>query len=294
MIYHELWQSLQGIYDERESRAVVLWLLEVAFGLSHTDVVCGAVEQLQDESRRQLIEMMARLQQGEPVQYVAGVADFGPRQFRVSPAVLIPRPETYELCQWIRGEWREERGERVISGKRREERGERIDSILDIGTGSGCIACTLASELRGSEVTAWDISEEALYMAKENAKNNGSIVVFEQQDALSPPDDHNRWDIIVSNPPYICDKESDDMQRNVLDYEPHLALFVPDNDPLCFYRAIGQYAHKALKTGGRLFFELNAAYADETKTLMEQLGFTNTEIKDDQFGRHRFLKTSRP
>jgi release factor glutamine methyltransferase len=131
-------------------------------------------------------------------------------------------------------------------------------------------------------------------MAKENARNNGSIVVFEQQDALSPPDDHDRWDIIVSNPPYICDKESDGMERNVLDYEPHLALFVPDNDPLCFYRAIGQYAHKALKTGGRLFFELNAAYADETKTLMEQLGFTNTEIKDDQFGRHRFLKTSRP
>ena len=270
MIYHELWQSLQGIYDERESRAVVLWLLEVAFGLSHTDVVCGAVERLQDESRRRLKEMMARLQQGEPVQYVAGVAHFGPRQFRVSPAVLIPRPETYELCQWIRGEWR-------------VERGERIDSVLDIGTGSGCIACTLASELRGSEVTAWDIS-----------RNNGSIVVFEQQDALSPPDDHNRWDIIVSNPPYICDKESDGMERNVLDYEPHLALFVPDNDPLCFYRAIGQYAHKALKTGGRLFFELNAAYADETKTLMEQLGFTNTEIKDDQFGRHRFLKTSRP
>lgn len=281
MTYHDLWQSLLGVYDEREARAVVLWLLEVVFGLSRTDVVCGGVERLDEVGRVRLQAMMNRLLKGEPVQYVVGVADFGPRQFLVNPNVLIPRPETYELCQWITSQ---------------RERGVKSEesSLLDIGTGSGCIACTLSLDLPGSQVAAWDVSEAALAVAKENAETLRTRVDFVWQDTLTPPDDSERWDIIVSNPPYVCRQEQAQMERHVLDHEPHTALFVPNDDPLLFYRAIVRYARKALKSGGQLFFELNAAYADDTRELIVQSGFQHVELKADQFGRLRFLKASRP
>lgn len=172
------------------------------------------------------------------------------------------------------------------------EKGEEAPhpSILDIGTGSGCIAITVALALPQARVTAWDISTDALAIAAGNAHRLGASVRFEHQDALSAPDDEERWDVIVSNPPYICDKERADMSDNVLSYEPELALFVPDSDPLLFYRAIARYASKALKPGGRLLFETNTAYAHEVAQTMADEGFTAIEVRNDCFGKPRMVK----
>lgn len=163
-------------------------------------------------------------------------------------------------------------------------------SILDIGTGSGCIAITVALALPQARVTAWDISTDALAIAAGNAHRLGASVRFEHQDALNAPDDEERWDVIVSNPPYICDRERADMSDNVLSYEPELALFVPDSDPLLFYRAIARYASKALKPGGRLLFETNTAYAHEVAQVMANEGFTAIEVRNDCFGKPRMVK----
>lgn len=178
------------------------------------------------------------------------------------------------------------------SNKEVSEKGEEVPhpSILDIGTGSGCIAITVALALPQARVTAWDISTDALAIAAGNAHRLGASVRFEHQDALSAPDDEERWDVIVSNPPYICDKERADMSDNVLSYEPELALFVPDNDPLLFYRAIARYASKALKPGGRLLFETNTAYAHEVAQAMADEGFTAIEVRNDCFGKPRMVK----
>ena len=178
------------------------------------------------------------------------------------------------------------------NNKEVSEKGEEVPhpSILDIGTGSGCIAITVALALPQARVTAWDISTDALAIAAGNAHRLGASVRFEHQDALSAPDDEARWDVIVSNPPYICDKERADMSDNVLSYEPELALFVPDSDPLLFYRAIARYASKALKPGGRLLFETNTAYVHEVAQAMADEGFTAIEVRNDCFGKPRMVK----
>ena len=178
------------------------------------------------------------------------------------------------------------------SNKEVSEKGEEVPhpSILDIGTGSGCIAITVALALPQARVTAWDISTDALAIAAGNAHRLGASVRFEHQDALSAPDDEERWDVIVSNPPYICDRERADMSDNVLSYEPELALFVPDSDPLLFYRAIARYASKALKPGGRLLFETNTAYVYEVAQTMADEGFTAIEVRNDCFGKPRMVK----
>lgn len=178
------------------------------------------------------------------------------------------------------------------SNKEVSKKGEEAPhpSILDIGTGSGCIAITVALALPQARVTAWDISTDALAIAAGNAHRLGASVRFEHQDALSAPDDEERWDVIVSNPPYICDRERADMSDNVLSYEPELALFVPDSDPLLFYRAIARYASKALKPGGRLLFETNTAYAHEVAQAMADKGFTAIEVRNDCFGKPRMVK----
>ena len=178
------------------------------------------------------------------------------------------------------------------NNKEVSEKGEEAPhpSILDIGTGSGCIAITVALALPQARVTAWDISTDALAIAAGNAHRLGASVRFEHQDALNAPDDEACWDVIVSNPPYICDRERADMSDNVLSYEPELALFVPDNDPLLFYRAIARYASKALKPGGRLLFETNTAYAHEVAQAMANEGFTAIEVRNDCFGKPRMVK----
>ena len=281
MTYKELWKPLTSIYDENEARAVAKMVLE-HYGLTMSDIVLGREQTLPVE---ELLTIRTRLLSGEPVQYVLGLAEFGPHVFQVAPGVLIPRPETYELCQWIVGS--EQR--KVISNKY---------SILDIGTGSGCIACTLAAEMPKAEVTAWDISEEALKIARENANRHDVHVTFEQVDALHLTSGicHQTsavFDLIVSNPPYICNKEREAMEANVLEHEPHTALFVPDDAPLLFYRAIAQFGQSALKDDGWLYFEINPLYAEPLRDMLSMMSYRDIEIKEDQYGKQRMIRSKK-
>lgn len=298
MTYNQLWKRLTAIYNEREAQAIVRTVLDALFGMSLTDICLGKVTQLSADDTTRLEKIMQRLEKSEPVQYVLGAEWFAGRLFDVAPGVLIPRPETEDLVKWACDEAKEKEKEdnsKEERGKEEKEvskKGEEAPhpSILDIGTGSGCIAITVALALPQARVTAWDISTDALAIAAGNAHRLGASVRFEHQDALSAPDDEERWDVIVSNPPYICDRERADMSDNVLNYEPELALFVPDSDPLLFYRAIARYASKALKPGGRLLFETNTAYAHEVAQAMADEGFTAIEVRNDCFGKPRMVK----
>lgn len=271
MTYNAMWRRLAAVYDENEAKAVCRMLLEELFGFSLADIMCGAAESLPEAGQALLRQAMTRLENSEPIQYVLGQASFCGRTFHVEPGVLIPRPETELLCELLK---------KAASGIARP-------AILDIGTGSGCIAVTAALDIPMAEVTAWDISEKALRIASGNAASLGAGVCFRVQDALNAPDDHDEWDAIVSNPPYICDKEKAGMERNVLDNEPHLALFVPDTDPLLFYRKIAEYAKHALKDGGSLLFEINPLYADRTAAMLRDTGFADIMTLKDLFGKDR-------
>ena len=289
--YQQLWQSLTPLYDAGEAQAIVRTVLDVEYGMTLTDIICGKVNELSSDEERNLEEIIIRLQNGEPVQYVLGEADFAGRTFHVEPGVLIPRPETAELCQWI---------EENVSSLEADD----PKQILDICTGSGCIAITLGLTIPNSEVTGWDISEDALRIAQGNMEMlKAGNVRIEYQDALMLPEAAEiseaaepdsalakNWDIIVSNPPYICEKEKADMEKNVLEHEPSIALFVPDEEPLKFYRAIAEYASSALKSEGALYFEINPIYEKETREMLQSLGFKDIETKDDAFGKKRMMK----
>ena len=294
MTYEELWHRLTPLYEPGEAKAIVRLLLDECYGLSWADVLGGKVTELSANDQTELKKIMLRLEKGEPIQYIIGVADFCGRQFHVEPGVLIPRPETAELCQLILATESHGQTRNICEIPCHSD-----TNILDIGTGSGCIAITLALELPEAKVTAWDISDEALRIASENAKRLGASVTFEHRDVLSisltshlsPLISH--YDLIVSNPPYICRKEADGMAQNVLDYEPHLALFVPDDDPLLFYRAIAQYATKALKSQGALFFEINPLYVSSLTHLLSTMSCYDIKTLPDQFGKLRFLKATK-
>jgi len=294
MTYEELWHRLTPLYEPGEAKAIVRLLLDERYGLSWADVLGGKVTELSANDQTELEKIMLRLEKGEPIQYIIGVADFCGRQFHVEPGVLIPRPETAELCHLILATESHGQTRNICEIPCHSD-----TNILDIGTGSGCIAITLALELPEAKVTAWDISDEALRIASENAKRLGASVTFEHRDVLSisltshlsPLTSH--YDLIVSNPPYICRQETDGMAQNVLDYEPHLALFVPDNDPLLFYRAIAQYATKALKPQGALFFEINPLYVSSLTHLLSTMSCYDIKTLPDQFGKLRFLKATK-
>jgi release factor glutamine methyltransferase len=296
--YEYLWRRLAVTYAAGEAKALVRWVLDVRFGLSMADILCGKLGELSADDQAELESIMQRLDKGEPVQYIIGVADFCGRQFHVAPGVLIPRPETEELCQWIIASDRHGLS-RTNSSEVRVSPCQSDATILDIGTGSGCIAITLALEMPEAKVTAWDISDDALRIARQNAEALGADVTFEHQDILNPPPStlhlppSTKYDLIVSNPPYICDKEKAEMEPNVLDYEPSQALFVPDDDPLLFYRAIARYAIEALKPHGCLYFEINPLYADDLASLLGIMSCHDIEIKEDQYGMRRFLKAKK-
>jgi len=283
MTYNELWRQLAEIYDEDEAKAIARMVYEVRYGLTLSDIYLGKDTQLSAACQTELEEIAKRLLQGEPIQYVLGQADFCGRTFMVNEHVLIPRPETEELCQWIKST---QKGRFFLC------------TLLDIGTGSGCIAITLAAEMPQSEVTAWDISADALAVARENARRHNVHVSFEQVDALHLTSDicHQTsvvFDIIVSNPPYICNKERETMEANVLEHEPHTALFVPDDDPLLFYRAIAQYGQTALKEGGWLYFEINPLYAESLRDMLNMMSYHDIEIKTDAYGKQRMIRAKR-
>lgn len=321
--YQQLWQSLTPLYDAGEAQAIVRTVLDVKYGMTLTDIIGGKVNELSADEGKKLEEIVYRLQKGEPVQYVLGEADFAGRPFHVEPGVLIPRPETAELCQWIEKDMIEKS---IVSSEDSPEDSsgnspqatDDARRILDICTGSGCIAITLGLNIPNSEVTGWDISEDALRIAQGNVEMmKAGNVRIEHQDALALPkaaetdnekmkgnDDKEvvkpkgeaktpstqKWDLIVSNPPYICEKEKADMEKNVLEHEPSLALFVPDEDPLKFYRAIAEYASSALKSGGALYFEINPIYEKETREMLLKLDFKDIETKEDAFGKKRMMR----
>ena len=224
------------------------------------------------EQEALLDNAIERLKKHEPIQYILGYCDFCGLRFKVTPATLIPRPETSELVEWIASE---------ATGK---------ESILDIGTGSGCIAISLAHKQPKSNVTAWDISNEALAVATENSKANGCAVEFEEIDILAYKPTGELFDIIVSNPPYIKENEKAAMHANVLDWEPHTALFVPDSDPLLFYRAIAKKGLTLLKPGGRLYFEINRSHGKETMEMLAALGYTGIELRKDFAENDRMIR----
>lgn len=282
--YSHLWHSLLPIYDDGEAKAVVRLLLDEGFGLTMTDIVCGKTDELPAPDKERLAAMMTRLRQGEPVQYVLGRADFCGRAFHVEKGVLIPRPETEELCRMIVAEYNKPYCALQPPVPLQ---------VLDVGTGSGCIAVTLALDLHNAEITAWDVSPDALLIARRNAKKLGATVNLQLQDALNAPEDEDKWDIIVSNPPYIANHERKDMSRNVLDNEPELALFVPNDNPLLFYRAIAVYAGRALNSGGKLFFEINPLHANELHQMLMQEGFGEIRFVKDNFGKVRFCHCRR-
>lgn len=272
-------------------------LLEDLFSLSFADILCGATEHLSDADTLRLQQSVARLLDSEPLQYVTGTAFFCGHPFHVAPGVLIPRPET---------EWIVDTAVNLVTSS--------APRILDIGTGSGCIAISISLALadRHCHTEAWDISEDALRIATDNAERLGAEVKFRRRDALRLEEDfpaeENQggaevliadnassasWDIIVSNPPYICNREAADMHANVLRHEPHLALFVPDTDPLLFYRAIARYAMRSLRKGGWLLFECNTLYAHDTARMASDMGFATSVVEDDCFGKPRFVKAQK-
>ena len=275
MTYQDICREIAGVidshgkraFDEREARAIARILLEDVLGFTLADIYGGKQIYVSEEFERAFI----LIKQGAPVQYAVGKALFANRYFKVNKGVLIPRPETEELCQWV------------------AEDCKTAGTILDIGTGSGCTAITLALETK-AKVTAWDIAEEALMTAKANAEALKANVIVERKNVFETNDDERRWDVIVSNPPYICEKEKAHMESNVLDHEPSIALFVPDSDPLLFYRAITRYASSSLNKGGRLFFEINPLYAKEMEAMAEEEGFINHETREDQYGKARMMK----
>ena len=258
-------QELSAIYPQREARALYMLVMEVAFGLDSTQVLLGKDNELSSDKQALLQNIIDRLLRKEPVQYVLGQADFCGHTFHVEPGVLIPRPETEGLV-------------RLIS-----QQSPTPCSVLDIGTGSGCIAIALKKAHPEWQVTGMDISEEAIKVARENARRNKVEVDFRVADIFS--DGIGDFDIVVSNPPYICEREKSSMRPNVLAYEPATALFVPDNDPLRFYRRIAE-----LKLGKFLFFEINEAYPQELSDMLAELGYTDIQLTNDIYGKPRIIE----
>ncbi len=294
MNYNELWHQLAPLYGDGEAKAIAQMVYEVRYGLTLSDIYLGKDTQLSADDQAELKKIAKRLADNEPVQYVLGVADFCGRQYHVEPGILIPRPETEHLCRLIT--------EHVANGS--PIRSTR--SILDIGTGSGCIAITLALDIPGAEVTAWDISPIALRVTKDNAQRLGAKINVQEVDVLSSPSFGRGmgggsslkgmgggFSLIVSNPPYICEKERTTMEQNVLNHEPHTALFVPDDDPLLFYRAIARYGQQALEPGGWLYFEINPLYANDMQHMLSMMSYHNIELKTDQFGKQRMIRAQR-
>ena len=272
-LFNQLVSEITSVYEENEAKSIIYLLLEHYLKLSKTDIFIGkSIPQDLD-----FHEIIQRIKAQEPIQYIIGETEFYGRKFKVTPDTLIPRPETEELIQ--------------LTIKSISTIPNSQPLVLDIGTGSGCIAISLACELTNAQVYAYDISEEALKIAKKNAEINAANVFFEKVNILeSFTIHHSPFTVIVSNPPYVMNSEKTDMERNVLEYEPHLALFVEDNDPLIFYRKIAEFAAKNLIDKGLCIVEINQAFGLETAELFWNQGFHEVEVIKDMFGKDRMVK----
>lgn len=268
--------TLAEKFPQREAEQLIRILLEDLFGIDWNQQLMNPDLRIDEHQHYQLSEAVKRLLVGEPVQYVTGIARFNDLLLKVSPAVLIPRPETEELVQKIGTSLPKEPSIR----------------IWDIGTGSGCIAIALAKQFLHAEVIAFDVSKEALQIARENAESNGAKVTFVHDDVLLPQSDYFNQpvDLVVSNPPYVCDSERALMEDNVLDWEPETALFVPDDDPLRFYRQILALAKNQLNPDGQVWFEINERMGEEMVELCHEMGFSDSEIILDYAEKPRFCR----
>ena len=267
----QLKSGLADVSEPQEVQAMIRVICEDVFHYDQVDVALRQESELPDFAQQRIGDIIARLRRQEPLQYIVGHARFHGHKFKVTPAVLIPRPETEQLVDLIIDE-------NTASDLR----------VLDMGTGSGCIAISLARALKFAQVDALDVSRDALEVARENAAALKVKVRFFESDMLAPQPPA-RYDIIVSNPPYVCWSEREAMEANVKDYEPGQALFVPDNDPLLFYKAIAPYAAQSLERGGRLYLEINQRFGNEVKCLLEENGFDEVRIIEDSYGNTRFV-----
>lgn len=264
--------ELQSIYELREIEGMARVIFEDVLLWQPVDIVMRDNEELPAFFASKLGGILTRLKQHEPLQYILGKARFHGHSFAVTPATLIPRPETEQLVDLIVD----------------QNPGSDLQ-VLDIGTGSGCIAISLARALKFAQVTGIDVNADALAVAQRNASALKTRVKFIEQDILTCRAPSESWDIIVSNPPYITMSEQAAMERNVLDYEPHSALFVPDDDPMLFYRPIAAYASRALKNGGRLYLEINRAMAAMVSDTLQRNGLSDIQVHTDYNGNHRFV-----
>lgn len=269
--------SLKNIQDEQEIESFFFILTEYLHNLKRVDVALNPNFEISDAAIEKWNVILAQLQQEKPIQYITGEAWFYGLKLEVNENTLIPRPETEELVEW------------VIESQKSKVQSQKLE-ILDIGTGTGCIPISLKANLPQANVSAIDVSEKALEVAKRNAQSNKVEVNFIQVNILEVLDLNQNFDIIVSNPPYVRNLEKQEIKKNVLDYEPHLALFVEDTDALLFYRKIAQLALKNLSPKGLLFFEINQYLGKETVELLENLGFKNIELKKDIYGNDRMIK----
>lgn len=270
--------ELTGLYPDTEIRSFTYMLISRLTGFSRVEIIVNKNTNFSDEQLTLLDRFLEKLKKYTPIQYIFGECDFMGMKFMVNDAVLIPRPETEELVEWI-----------TESGKN-----DGSVAVLDIGTGSGCIAIGLKSRLADAEVTAYDISAAALDVARKNAELNGLSVHFEQFDILELDKNTSRWNIIVSNPPYIPENEKSEILPNVLNFEPHVALFVPENDPLLFYRHIIKFAQDHLKPQGQLFFEIHRDRGQQVVSLLTAAGFVSIELRKDLSGNDRMTKARKP
>jgi release factor glutamine methyltransferase len=261
-------EELSSIADEREIISWAYLSIEHLLSYNRSDCIIYADKKITSEISDRIKQIIADLETKKPLQYILGTTEFYGLKFKVNKHTLIPRPETEELVEWILK--------------------EEFSSALDIGTGSGCIAITLAKNTN-AKITAIDVSEDALQVAKENARINEVKINFLQQDILQTTS-LPKVDIIVSNPPYVLELEKKLMRDNVLEYEPHLALFVSDNDPLFFYKKIGLLAEKSLNCGGKLYFEINEKYGAEILEMLSKIGFVDIKLKKDINDKDRMLK----
>lgn len=270
-------EALEDQYPETESSSFFNLLAEDILRLKRIDVATNLYAVVSGKKHERFLNALKRLKENEPIQYVLGKTEFYGLPFKVNKNVLIPRPETEELVDWI---------------LKSTDKAESIN-ILDIGTGSGCIAITLAKHMPNNTVYALDVSDAALKVAQENAELNAVDINFIEADVLEMDNLDVKYNIIVSNPPYVREQEKEQMQANVVDYEPHEALFVKNNDALLFYRAIAVMAKENLYEGGTLYFEINEFLGEETKSLLIESGFSNVELKKDMSGKDRLIKATR-
>ena len=271
-------QELSGIYDVLEVESFFYLILEEKYNLKQIDLALSPDLTFSEEEIEDWNGLVVELKKEIPIQYLLGKTNFYGLDFEVNSNVLIPRPETEELVEWIIKE-------NSIIGKQKELK------ILDIGTGSGCIAISLAKNLSKAQVFAIDVSEGALATAKRNAASNDVSVTFLHRNILETEDLMQEFDVIVSNPPYVRNLEKEEIKKNVLDNEPHLALFVEDNDALIFYRKIAELAKKNLTKNGSLYFEINQYLGKETVELLENLGFKNIELRKDIYDNDRMIRS---